>query len=459
MNKWIDILAYFFCFLFTAAGILVSLNRFWQYEVFYYDFGIFDQAIWNVSRLKAPIIDHLVVSGKWIFADHFNPSIFLFSPLYWFTDKSEIILIAQAVVVGLSGLILYLIGLRILKSHFLSFSVLCCYLFFIGIQNAVISDFHEVTASTFFIALAFWGIIYKKKLLYFTMFFLTLGFKESNFLLGIGIGVFILLAQKEWRKIATATIIISIVWGLTSIYFIIPYFANGIYQYSHNTSGTNYITVFFDDSIKRNTLLYTFYSFGFLPLFSPSFWALIFQDLFIRFAPQAPTRWGLGLHYSAQLAVITTLSSIYAIKFLKEKSIFFRKYIYLFALILIFNSFYLYHFVLHGPFALSYNKVFYAHSNDFEFLTKIIKKVPQNAVIMTQNNLASHFTHQKVWLLRSNYSDYNPDYILIDNRKGQSINNFFVSPPNISDMIEKLKKEKKYKLIYYTKEQFLFKKV
>lgn len=459
MKKVWNLFAVILCILFTTAGVLVSLNKFWQYDVFYFDFGIYDQAIWNVSRLKPPVIDHLVVSGKWIFADHFNPSIFILSPLYWLTDKIEVILVAQASLVGLSGLILYLIGWRILKSRFLSLIILFCYLFFVGIQNAVISDFHDTTASTLFLMLAFWGIIAKKKIFYFLMLFLTLGFKESNFLLGIGIGIFIFMAQKEWRKIALATFAISLIWGFASINFIIPYFSNGIYQYSYSLTGINYITGFFDEAVKRRTLFYSFSSFGFLPIISPSFWALIFQDFLIRFIPLTPTRWDLGLHYSAQLAVIMAVSSMYAIKILRDKIIFFRKYMHIFALILILNSFYLYQFVLHGPFALSYNKAFYPHSNDFEFLNKMIRQIPPEAVVMTQNNIAPRFTHQKVWLLRNNYSDYKPDYILIDNREGQNPNDFFASPNDISDIIEKLKKEKRYRLIYQTREQFIFKKV
>src|SRR3989344_5916774 len=184
-NKtYIDFIAYALCLVFISASILVSLNRYWQYEVFYYDFGIFDQAIWNVSRFQPPIIDHLVVSGKWIFADHFNPSIFLLSPLFWFTDRSEVLLIAQAVVVGLSGFIIYIIGRSLTNNAFFSLSILICYFLFIGLQNAIISDFHEVTVMILPLTLLFWAILQRRIWFYFVFFLVTLGFKESGFLLG-----------------------------------------------------------------------------------------------------------------------------------------------------------------------------------------------------------------------------------------------------------------------------------
>lgn len=107
--------AFALTFLFVLAGSLVSLNRYWQYEVFYYDFGIFDRAIWLVAHFNPPIVDHLVASGKWIFADHFYPSVFLLSPLYWFTDRQEILLIVQSLIVGLSGLVIYFIGKEVFR--------------------------------------------------------------------------------------------------------------------------------------------------------------------------------------------------------------------------------------------------------------------------------------------------------------------------------------------------------
>src|SRR3989344_990640 len=124
-----------FCFLFALIGSLVSLHRYWQYEAFYFDFGIFDQAIWNVSRFKPPVIEHFVIGSKWIFADHFNPSIFLLSPLYWLTSRSEMLLIVQAVIVAISGFVLFSFANRILKNSFASFVILYCYFFYTTVME------------------------------------------------------------------------------------------------------------------------------------------------------------------------------------------------------------------------------------------------------------------------------------------------------------------------------------
>ncbi len=463
-----DVIAFFSCFAFAVSGSLISINRFWQYEVFYYDFGIFDQAIWNVSRFSPPIIEHFVAGGKWIFADHFNPSIFLLSPLYWITDKQEVILIAQAVAVALSGLTLYLIGRLVLKNKFYALSILIVYFLFVGLQNAVITDFHEVTVATLPLTITFWALVKKKYKLFLLAFLITLGFKESNFILGFGIGIAVFLLNRKAWKLAVVTCIISLVWGYISINIIIPYFSGSSYQYGADIK-FNLIQIastFFDNQTKIDTLFSSFLSFGFLPIISYQFWFLIFQDFLIRFySPLWVTRWGLSLHYSALLAAIFGISSIFSLRLL-QKTIKKKFIIDLIAIALIVNSIYVYHFKLHGPFGLAYNKAFYSHSNDFEFLNRMVNLVPDSASVMTTNNLAAHFTHQKVMLLRDTCKvckeEYyqmvrpQPDYLVIDNRPGQNPNNFF-GVSKMDRILRSLEKDKGYSAIYKTDFQFVYK--
>lgn len=460
-TSFTDFFAVLLFALFSLAGVLVSVSRYWQYEIFFYDFGIFDQAIWSVARFSPPLIDHMVVGGKWIFADHFNPSIFILSPLYWITDKSEVLLIAQAVVVGLSGLVLYFIGREILKNRFLSLSVMFSYLFFTGLQNAVITDFHEVTIATLPLMLAFLMVVKKNVKLFFLFLLLTLGFKESNFLVGIGIGVAIFFIRKEWRKVAFATCIISLMWGIISIKYIIPYFSGGFYQYSEPVSlnPINIISTFINHPIKLNTMFHTFISFGFLPALSPAFWFLIFQDFFARFySSLGISRATLGFHYSSLISVIMAVSSIYSLNMLQKK--FSGNLIRFIAVILILNSLFLYRFILRGPFAMAYNPALYRHTADFKFLDDLVKKVPKDSSVAAQNNLAVRFTHQKSWLLRTEaVTMNNPDYIVMDVRPKQNINNFFGERSlSLEKLLKTLKQNPCYILIYGTDYQFLFKK-
>lgn len=459
MKKLPTILAIIFCFAFAVAGILINLNRFWQYESGYYDFGIFDRAIWLVSKFRIPIIDHLIVGGKPVFADHLYPTLFLISPLYWFTDKSEILFIVQDILVALSGYILYKIGVLVLKNAYLSLAVLISYFLFAGLQNAIYSDFHELTVMTLPLMLTYWAILKNKKALFFLFFFLTLGCKESLFLLGIGISFFIYLAKKAWRTTAIFTFLISLIWGLLAIKVIIPYFSGRPYYYSQMSTNnlTDLLLSLFNPAVKLKTVFLSLLSFLFLPVFSPSTWPILILNWTHRFVLNNTSLWGLGYHYNAEIAPTLAVSTLLGLGYLRKKIP--KFFLNTTAAILILASFTLYRFVLHGPFGLAYHPVFYKHTANFKFLDKMISLIPRNSTVIAQNNLASRLLHHKeIWFLRENYRQFKADYIVMDLREGQNINNF-LGAKDINNIFRDIKSNSQYKIYFHQGDQYIFKKI
>ncbi len=457
-------IAIVFAFLYGLAGSIVSVFRFWQYEAFYFDFGIFDKAIWQVSRLRMPIIDHYIFGDRIIFGDHFSPTLFLLSPLYWITSRSEILFIVQALAVALSGLVLYFIGRTVLSKPWYAVALQLPYYLFVGLQNAVITDFHEITIATLFFMLSFLAVVKKNTILFLLSFLLFLGCKESFSVLGVGMAVAIWFIQPSWRWMAICTAIMSLAWGAISMKIVIPYFSGGSYAYNSElpTDPIRLVSSFIDSPVKQQTLWYTFLTFGFLPLLSPAFWALIIFDFVMRFYPaQMVTRWGLTFHYSALIAAIMAVASVYAVAFLQKKVKGTVVAAVLVAVVLV--SGYLYRGTLHGPFGLAYNAAFYAHTKSFAFLNKVVGMIPKGASIMTQNNLAPHFAHQEVWLLLSQknkqeyYQSKKPQYILLDNRPGQSPNNHF-GIQDVELLLTHLHNDPLYEEIYASNGQFIFKR-
>lgn len=461
-----NLFAALICVLYILAFSLIAVNRYWQYEVFYYDFGIFDKAIWSVSRFQPPIIEHFIVGGKWIFADHFNPSIFLLSPLYWITNKNEVLLIAQAMAVGISGFLLFQIGQVITKNKIFSLGIMISYLLFIGVQNALISDFHEVTIAAAFFMAAMLCLVKGKIRFYYLFLLITLGFKESNFVIGSALGLSLMLLGKEYRKIGLATMVLSLIWGAAAIKVIIPAFSGGQYIYNAPIPDNplRFLQSFIDPPIKQKTLFISFLNFGFLPIFTPAFYPLLLADLTSRFYPPFLTlSWGLGLHYNMLTAAFLGVSSVFSHKFLKKyipESVF-----TMCGILLIGITLFLHRFVLHGPLGLAFNKSFYTHSQNFAFLDDLVKRIPPDATVMTQNNLASHFTHQDVRLLRDkcnicseeHYLSVMPEYVVIDNRLGQNPNNYY-GVDDLGKILKVLQKDKDYQIIYSQKDQYIFKR-
>lgn len=460
-------IAVIFCFVYALAFSLISIHRFWQFDVFYYDFGIFDTALWKVAHFQAPIIEHFRLGGKWIFADHFNPSIFFLSPLYWFTDKSEVMLVAQSVIVAISGSIIYFIGKKVTKNTIFSLGVMVSYLLFISVQNALITYFHEATISTLPLVLAIYFFITKKYKWYFLSFLIFLGGKESNFAVGISLAIGILLLDfKHNRKLSIGTALISLIWGLVAIKLIIPFFSGGEYLYSVSlpTNPITFLGSYINNPQKVNTLLISGLSFGFLPLLSFQFLPAVFIDFATRFYPSfLSLSWGVTFHYGAMTGAVLAISSVFSHSFLRKfLSV---KVITFYGIGLILLSFFLHRFVTHGPLGLAYNQAFYQHSKDFAFLTDMVNLVPAGASIMTQNNIASHFTHEKVTLLRDkcepctseHYRSIMPDYIVIDVRDGQGPNNYF-GVTELSVILKSLQADGEYEAIYHKGDQYIFKK-
>jgi uncharacterized membrane protein len=441
------------CFAFTMAAVLVSVNRFWQYETQYYDFGIFDTAIRNVATFQPPIIDHFIVEDKWIFADHFHPAIFLLSPLYWFTQRSEVLLVAQAVAVGASAFVLYLIAVKLLPKRVLALAVLISYVLFVGLQNALITDFHEITVMTLPLMLCYWAIVNERKKLTVVFFMLTLAFKELLFPLGIGLALFMWWYRPAWRKMAVALAVYAVAWGVATIKFIIPTFAGGLYQYVPPQREMSVFAQLLLPVIKLKTVVLIFGSFLFLPFFYLPTLPILLMNLGMRFLSGSSNHWDLGFHYNAEIAPTLAVSSALALAWISKK--FGVRVVYLLAALLVLISAFFYRVVLRGPLAMSYNPAFYAHTKDFQYMNDFLKQVPAGKSVMTQNNLAVRFTDRHVKLLRENYEQYQPELVVLDLRDGQNPNNF-MGVKDVNGILSRLLVDPQYTVLYHQGAQYIF---
>lgn len=333
-------------------------------------------------------------------------------------------------------------------------------------EPALITDFHEVTVATAFFAASILFLLQKKIRLYFLFLLITLGFKESNFVIGVALGITLMLLGKQYRRVGFFTAIISLVWGLVAIKLIIPAFSGG--EYIYNTpipdNPIHFLKSYGDNPIKLRTLFISFANFGFLPIFSPSFYPLILADFATRFYPSFLTlSWGLSLHYSVLTGLLLAISSVFSYKYLRRFLP--EKAFTLYGIVLIVVVLVLHRFVLHGPLGLAFNRSFYTHSQNFSFLDDLVKKIPPDTTVMTQNNLAVRFTHQDVRLLRDkcklcleeHYRSVMPEYVVIDNRDGQSPNNYY-GVGDMNKILAALQKDKDYKITYKEGDRYVFKR-
>lgn len=445
----------YFLLYFLAINILV-LNRFWQFEAYYYDHGIYDSALWQAAHFQIPLIDHLETSYIRQWGDHFTPTLYLLTPIYWFTNAYEPILIIQNAVVTLSSFILFLIAKKHINSKLMVFAIIFAFTFFIGLQNLLISNLHSDSIAILTLALVFWSIENKKWRLFWLFLILTFGAKQNFASIGVSIGVYLLL-QRNLRGLTT--IIFSLAYYFLAIGFIIPVIGQRNYWYPISTHPPlGYMSELFLPVIKTKTIIVSLLTFGGLPLFNLPFIPIIFQDFFTRFVLNSGSaRWDLGMHYNATLSIILAYGAVLGVNKLSQNKIY-QKLINFHAFLIILIVFFLHRFYLHGPIGLISNRAFYEQADKTVFLKEFIDQIPKNKKIMTQNNLASYLTHSnQISLLRLDYKGQNPDIIAIDTRNGQSANNYWpLTPLNFEKLIEKLNKDSDYQKMEVTKYQLIF---
>lgn len=434
----------------------VSINRFKQFDVFYFDHGIFDQALWKAAHFQAPLIDHLDDSLSLQIGDHFNPSFYLLVPLYWLTDSYEAIFILQNLFLVASAVIMFKIAQKNIHNKLMIFALVIAYTLFIGIQNFIISGLHTEFPALFTLAMTLYAISTKNKKMFWIFMLLTLGLKEVYAGIGIGLGIYLfLIKEKKWGLLCA---LFSILYYLLITKSIIPLISGQAYFYqsrSYDNILKALVQLFYPFQ-KFETILISFATFGFLPIIALAFLPAVMQEYFIRFVvSNSPKGFDLGLHYNAMVALLLFFASIMGVKYLLKKSKYYRKYINFHALLIIIIVLFFHQFKYHGALGLAYNPVFYKQTQDNAFLETFVKQIPNQGRIMIQNNLAPHLTHtHDIMLLRRIYWNWMPDIIVLDIRSGQNANNYW--PTETKKLYPDLIQDPNYTLKEVTHEQVYF---
>ena len=456
----------FITVVYTLIVLLVLLNRFWQFESYYGDQGYFEGAIWKVSKFQAPIVQGWGDVRVNILSDHFIPSLFIMlSPLYWFTKSYATTVIALGVYTGASVLVAYEIANKFIKNRFLIYALLFGYMFYIGMQNALIFFIHPVTLMLLPLMLLFWAIFNEKKILYYALLIFNLGFIEHISLLAMSLGIFLFFYKRQWRIHGIVTLIVGFTYGILVSRFLIPFLTKTSFRWYPDwpQHPIEFIARFFLPAIKVQTILVSLATFAFLPLFSFSFLPLIAQDFFTRFviAPQTGNfRWDLGLHYNANLAVLLFIASVLSISKLQNFKTF-KKYASLLSFTIFVTVIIFQRFIFHGPLGLVYNADFYKHTKTLQFMRDFVDKIPREGKIMTQNNLAVFLTHNDLYLLSNcaRINDISPDVIAFDFRPGQSPNNMWpMDEQSLKELSLILKNSNSFETYYSEEHRYIFTK-
>ncbi|MBT8215985.1 MAG: DUF2079 domain-containing protein, partial [Acidimicrobiia bacterium] len=96
--------------LFAGLHSALIVSRFHRFGVYTFDFGIFDQGLWLLSRFEDPFV---TLRGLNLFADHSSYIMVLLTPLYWLWADPRVLLVFTVVALAAAAPLLFAIGTRL----------------------------------------------------------------------------------------------------------------------------------------------------------------------------------------------------------------------------------------------------------------------------------------------------------------------------------------------------------
>lgn len=435
------LISFVFFLVFFILFCCISLWRFNTAQVFYYDFGIFARALWQIAHGLTPLINHKTLGEIHFLGDHFSPSLYLLTPLFLITNSLQILLFEQAFVLTLSGYLIYLIAKAEKLSYWTSTAISLIFLIFAGVVNPLVTDWHTEPTAAVFLLLFIYLFFYKKKyILGVVSAIIFLGWKESNAIsLILCLIPYFLIYKKERVKIIIL-IGISAIWFFSVTKIVMPAIIKQPYYYAPvlPNNPLEYLTNFINIAQKRKLIFDSFSSFGFLPVIGIPFLFPIVGELGIRLIPVSShfQSYTLGMHYNVFLGVFLAFGTIYSLRIFQKKHI----QIYL-TIGLLIIALYVAKKITSSPILLATNKTFWLEWKKKSSLFQELPCVPQTGSIMSQNNILPHLIQrkEKIYLLSSQYAVYKPKYIVMDLSLGQNPNNFYSGEINNYSQVLSLK--------------------
>jgi uncharacterized membrane protein len=473
---------------------LVGIFRHNHFGSFGFDLGIYDQAIWLYSRFKVP---YSTIKGMIVLADHFSPTLILLAPLYWVWDNVKILLIFQAFIACLGAYPIYLLAKEVLKSTLFGLILAFAYLAYFGLQFGLTFDFHPVTVAAGVLAWLFYFLHRKQFASLILGLILLVGLKEDMPLVAAVFGLFAIGKYRLVRFGIISILLSSFYFFLVTHYFIPALSDRGfLYKPEIPLTPLGWWRAFTQPPMKLKTLLLSFLPLSFLPLLSPPVMILILAHFAENFPGTALLgRWGIFLHYRTILAPIMAVGTIFGINNLKimtEKFLgrrFSKRIVGLTTLSVLVLTV-LAQYGLHLPLNSLAKKDFYLTKIWMKDNQELLSKIPREASVATQNNLAPHLSHRKkIYMFLPGERDFswtdekgrvfvldgspcgefvcdwlevdkNAEYLLVDVHPGQPPANFWNGQPEqVKEALENMVKMGEFKILEQIGDGYLLRRI
>jgi uncharacterized membrane protein len=207
------------CAAYAVAMSAVSIDNHDRFYNGAFDAGIYDQAVWLLSRGRAPFA---TVEGMNVFGDHAQFILLLVAPLYRAWDSIGVLYVLQSVALAAGAIPLYFIAKDKFNNKWIPFAFVASYLLYPALLWTNLENFHPVSFAVPLLFSAFYFLTKKKYGLFLATVALLLITREELAFTTAALGAFAFF--KYDRKVGAATVAASLAWGFVCMYSILPYF-------------------------------------------------------------------------------------------------------------------------------------------------------------------------------------------------------------------------------------------
>ncbi len=202
--------------------IRLGFQRHDRFGTFGFDLGIYDQAIWLMSRFETPFI---TLRGLDFWGTHANPILVLFVPFYWLGAGPHFLLVTQVASQAAGAVAIYLLARDRFGARWPAVAMAGVLLLHPTYQYLPWEFFHPDALALGPLLFAYWAARAKRWKWFAVSVVLAVACKEDVALAVIVLGV--LIAVRGDRRIGMITSVAAAVWFMFATRVIIP-FANGI---------------------------------------------------------------------------------------------------------------------------------------------------------------------------------------------------------------------------------------
>ena len=169
-----------------------------------YDFALYDQGVWLLSRFKAPFV---TLMGRNLFGDHTSFVMFFMVPIYWVFPDAGALLFVQSLAIACGAIPIFLYARHRLESEPVALLLAGTYLLHPAVSWTNMEQFHPDAFFGVFVGFAIYGALTRRWRLYTVFVVLTLLVKEDASLIVIALGLWVI-----WRR-SVLIGVLTVLWS------------------------------------------------------------------------------------------------------------------------------------------------------------------------------------------------------------------------------------------------------